>query len=57
MVTPFQNAGIQWRLISTVSSCDSVTYEYEAPISNSFKKYHLSRVVSPDGESRTYSIR
>jgi hypothetical protein len=57
MGTSFSNAVIQWTLTSTVTGCDSVTYEYECPIPNSDKKYHLSKVVSPDGARLSYSIR
>lgn len=56
MAISFPKAGIHWKLISTISGRDSVTYEYEAPISDSIKKYHLSKVVTPDGEYRTYSV-
>lgn len=56
MVTSYSSTGIRWKLISTITGCDSVTYEYEAPIPNSFKKYHLSKVVAPDGVHLSFGV-
>lgn len=56
MVTSYSSTGIRWKLISTITGCDSVTYEYEAPIPNSFKKYHLSKVVTPDGVHLSFGV-
>ena len=47
---------INWILVSRCADPDRLSYEYEAPIFNSDRKYRLSVVVSPDGEYRSYSV-
>ena len=60
MDTSFSHNRIQWKLISTISVGDCVTYEYECDPESYYsdsRKYHLTKVVSPDGEHHTYSVR
>lgn len=48
--------GITWKLVSSNKISDGDSYEYECPIQNSKRKYHLSMVASPKGEHRSYSV-
>lgn len=57
MGTSFSNTGIRWKLVSTITGCDDVTYEYECPILNSNKKQHLSKVATPDGVRLSFGVR
>lgn len=57
MGTSFSSTGIRWNLVSTITGCDDVTYEYECPVPNSNKKYHLSKVVTPDGVHLSFGVR
>ena len=56
MVASLNKGNIAWKLVSSniVTGCES--YEYEAATSNSKKIYHMSVVVSPEGEHRSYSV-
>jgi len=56
MVTSYASKHINWTLVSSCKEADRLSYEYEAPISDSDRKYHLSVVVSPDGEYQFYSV-
>ena len=58
MVTSFNNFKIQWKLVSTKQEVDFDTYEYEYDLPNQFqyRKYHMTKVVSPEGEHRSYSV-
>lgn len=56
MVTSYVSKHINWTLVSSCKESDRLSYEYEAPISDSDRKYHLSVVVSPDGEYQFYSV-
>lgn len=56
MATSFELNTIHWKLISNEVHLDTMIREYEASILNSQCKYHLSVVVLPEGESRTYSV-
>lgn len=53
MSTSFQNFKIQWKLVSTVSEADCVTYEYECELPGkcSDRKYHMKKMVVPHGVS------
>lgn len=57
MVTSFRDFRIEWKLVSSQTEAENVISEYESetPIKGSKKKYHLTKVVSPDGEKRSYS--
>ncbi len=57
MGTSFSNTGIRWKLVSTITGCDDVTYEYGCPILNSNKKQHLSKVATPDGVRLSFGVR
>lgn len=57
MDTSFAGSGVRLRLVSTCSGVDGIIYEYEAPIFGSDRKYHLKKVVSPQGEHLFYGIR
>ena len=56
MVASYDSKYINWTLVSSCMGPDSLSYEYEAPISDSDRKYHLSVVVSPNGEYQSYSV-
>lgn len=47
---------IRWKQVSANVTPDYISYEYEAPISNFHRKYHLSVIVTPESEYRSYSI-
>ncbi|MCI8410393.1 MAG: hypothetical protein HFJ09_14165 [Lachnospiraceae bacterium] len=47
---------IRWKQVSANATNDCISYEYEAPISNSHRKYHLLVIVTPESEHRSYSI-
>ena len=56
MVTSLSKGNIDWKLVSTNVGIDCESYEYEAAIFNSKKKYHMSVLVTPKGEHRSYSV-
>lgn len=47
---------ISWKLVSRDEVSDGVISEYESPIQNSNQKYHLSVLVTPQGEHHRYSV-
>lgn len=49
MSASFQNFKIQWKLISTVSEANRITYEYECKLPGkcSDRKYHMQKVIAP----------
>ena len=58
MATSFENFKIQWELVSIESEADCVTYEYECATPKQFhpRKYHMTKVVSPQRVSIFLSI-
>lgn len=56
MVASLKNSYIDWKLVSNHVDADCVISEFESPIKNSTRKYHLSVVVTPEGERRSYSV-
>lgn len=59
MVTSFENFKIQWKLVSTKSEAYCVTSEYECELPSECsdsRKFHMTRVVSPQRESISLSI-
>ena len=53
MVTSLENFKIKWKLVSSKTEVDCVTSEYECklPSECSARKYHMTKVVSPQKES------
>ena len=48
---------IHWKLISSGKADGFVSlHEYECPVPNSCRKYHLTVITTPEGEYRSYSI-
>ena len=58
MVTSFDNFNLRWKHVSSTIEANCVTYEYECDLPNQFqpRKYHMTKVVSPQSESISYSI-
>jgi len=58
VVTSFDNFNIRWKQVSSKIEADCVTYEYECklPSKCSSRKYHMTKVVSPQKESISYCI-
>lgn len=58
MVTSFDNFKLNWKQVSSRHEADCVTYEYECalPRECSSRKYHMTKVVSPQRESISYCI-
>lgn len=42
---------IRWKLVSTVTEADRVTYEYECPLPGKYsdRKYHMTKAVTTHG--------
>lgn len=56
MTASFVSSYINWKLVSHMADADREFYEYECPIQNSNRKYHLSVVVDPMGERHSYRV-
>lgn len=59
MVTSLDNFKLQWKHVSSKAEADCVTSEYECslPKNNSdSRKYHMTKVVTPQKESISFSI-
>ena len=58
MVTSFDSFEIQRKLVSSKYEVNCDTFEYECKLPGEFsnRKYHLSKVVTPEGEHRSYSV-
>ncbi len=59
MVTSFDGFKLIWNLVSYKAEGDCVTSEYECklPSKCSDRKYHMIKMVSPQKESISYSVR
>lgn len=47
---------IPWKLVSSNVKKDFISYEYEAPVLNSDRKYQMSVVVNKDETTSYYSV-
>ncbi len=58
MVTSFDGFKISWKLVSANIEADCVTSEYECELPSKYsdRKYHMTKVVSPQRESISFSI-
>lgn len=59
MVASLENFRIEWKLVSTKTEADCVTSEYECPLPRKYsdsRKYHMTKVVTPQKESISFSI-
>lgn len=58
MVTSLDNFKLNWKQVSSKQEADCVTSEYECALPKQFqpRKYHMTKVVSPQKESISYCI-
>ncbi len=58
MVTSLDDFKMKWKLVSSKTEVDCVTNEYECALPKQFhpRKYHMTKVVSPQKESISYCI-
>ena len=58
MVASFDSFNLIWKLVSAKIETNCVTSEYECKLPGNFpnRKYHMTKVVSPQRESISYSI-
>ncbi len=59
VVTSFDNFNIRWKQISSKIEADCVTSEFECSLPKNYsdsRKYHMTKVVSPQKESISYCI-
>lgn len=58
MVASLDNFKLQWKLVSYNAEADCVTSEYECKLPGkcSNRKYHMTKVVTPQKESISFSI-
>lgn len=58
MVASLDNFKLQWKLVSYNAEADCVTSEYECKLPGkcSNRKYRMTKVVTPQNESISFSI-
>ena len=58
MVASLDNFKLKWKLVSSNAEADCVTSEYECKLPGkcSNRKYHMTKVVTPQKESISFSI-
>lgn len=59
MVTSFDNFRLIWKFVSSKTEEDCVTSEYECKLPSEYsdRKYHMFKMVSPQKESISCSVR
>ncbi len=59
MAASLENFKLQWKLVSSKTEADCVTSEYECSLPKNYsdsRKYHMTKVVTPQKESISFSI-
>ncbi len=58
MVASLESLKLRWKLVSSSTEADCVTSEYECKLPGIYseRKYHMTKVVTPQKESISFSI-
>lgn len=59
VVASLESFKICWKLVSSKTEADCVTFEYECRLPSEYsdsRKYHMTKVVTPQKESISFSI-
>lgn len=59
MVASLENFKLRWKLVFSNAEADCVTSEYECRLPRKYsdsRKYHMTKVVTPQKESISFSI-
>ncbi len=59
MVASLESFKLRWKLVSFKDEADCVTSEYECSLPKNYsdsRKYHMTKVVTPQKESISFSI-